>query len=58
MNEDIIALRIWSRGFWVRVLGYGPHVMVARNHVKLFSESAGYRKAWYFAGLRFSWLTP
>jgi hypothetical protein len=47
---------VWRWGFWVRVLGFGVHVKLAKGHVPLFSERNGFRKALYFAGLRFEFL--
>ncbi len=47
-----------GRGFWFRVFGYGLHINLAKHHLPLFSERYGYRKAWYFAGLRVEVLKP
>ncbi|CAB5212482.1 hypothetical protein UFOVP194_20 [uncultured Caudovirales phage] len=44
--------------FYFRILGYGLHIKPSKNHVKLFSERYGYKKAYYFAGLRFEFLKP
>lgn len=49
---------VWREGFWFRILGYGLHVKRARDHVKLFSERGGYRKALYACGLRIEALKP
>lgn len=52
------CVHFWRRGFWFRIYGYGLHVKLSKDHVKLFGERYGYRKAWYFAGLRFEFLRP
>ncbi len=45
-------------GFWVRIFGYGLYVKPSRGCEPLFSERYGFRKAWYFAGLRWEILKP
>lgn len=45
-------------GFWFRVFGYGVEIKTAKNHIKLYSERNGYRKAYYMFGLRFEFLKP
>jgi hypothetical protein len=54
----LLAGMAWRRGFWFRIKGHGLHVKLAKGHEPLFSERYGYRRAWYFAGLRFEGLKP
>jgi hypothetical protein len=55
---DWLCAMVWRWGFVVRVFGYGLHVKRAKGYVPLFSERYGYRRAYYFAGLRLEFLRP
>lgn len=49
----------WRWGFWLRPFGgCGIHVKLSKGHIPLFSERYGYKKAYYFAGLRIEFLGP
>lgn len=50
---------VFDRGvFLLRVFGYGFQLKRAEGHRPLFSERYGYRKAYYFAGLRLQFFKP
>ena len=50
--------RLIKAGFCFRVFGYGLHVLDATGYEPLFSERYGFKKAYYFFGLRFEVLEP
>ncbi len=56
MKIGQLAIYRGQRVIWFRFYGYGLHVKLAKGHRKLFSERNGYRKAYYFCGLRFELL--
>jgi hypothetical protein len=56
MTKRCFYFCAWRTGFWFRIFGVGLHVKLAKHHVPLFSERNGFRKAYYFAGLRFEFL--
>ncbi len=58
MNTRATAMMGWRWGFWFRIRGWGLHIKPSRNHVKLFSERFGCRRALYVLGLRIEVLTP
>lgn len=45
-------------GLVLRLFGYGFYIQESKNYQPLFSERQGYRKAYYFLGLRLEILKP
>ena len=51
LNWRLIKLMSWRWGFWVRICGKGFWIKVDDGLV-LFSDRYGYKKFWYFCGLK------